>query len=36
MDVMYAGKIVETGTIDEIFYEPRHPHMGPAVGHARP
>ena len=24
--VMYAGKIVETGTIDEIFYEPRHPY----------
>ena len=23
---MYAGKIVETGTIDEIFYEPRHPY----------
>ena len=26
VDVMYAGKIVETGTIDEIFYEPRHPY----------
>ncbi len=24
--VMYAGKIVEKGTIDEIFYEPRHPY----------
>ena len=24
VDVMYAGKIVETGTIDEIFYDPRH------------
>ena len=24
--VMYAGKIVETGTIDEIFYDPRHPY----------
>ena len=36
VDVMYAGKIVETGTIDEIFYEPRHPlHMGPAFRHAR-
>ena len=23
---MYAGKIVETGTIDEIFYDPRHPY----------
>ena len=26
VDVMYAGKIVETGTINEIFYEPRHPY----------
>ena len=24
--VMYAGKIVETGLADEIFYEPRHPY----------
>ncbi len=24
--VMYAGKIVECGTVDEIFYEPRHPY----------
>ena len=24
--VMYAGKIIETGTIDEIFYEPQHPY----------
>ncbi|MWV44098.1 ATP-binding cassette domain-containing protein [Paenibacillus sp. HJL G12] len=24
--VMYAGKIVETGTVDEIFYESRHPY----------
>lgn len=26
VNVMYAGKIVETGTIEEIFYEPRHPY----------
>ncbi len=26
VDVMYAGKIIETGTIDEIFYEPAHPY----------
>lgn len=26
INVMYAGKIVETGTIDEIFYDPRHPY----------
>jgi peptide/nickel transport system ATP-binding protein len=24
--VMYAGKIVEEGTLDEIFYNPRHPY----------
>ncbi|TVQ24482.1 MAG: ABC transporter ATP-binding protein [Spirochaetaceae bacterium] len=24
--VMYAGRIVETGTVDEIFYEARHPY----------
>jgi len=24
--VMYAGKIVETGTVDEIFYNPQHPY----------
>lgn len=26
VNVMYAGKIVETGTVDDIFYEPRHPY----------
>ena len=26
VNVMYAGKIVETGTINEVFYEPRHPY----------
>jgi oligopeptide transport system ATP-binding protein len=26
IQVMYAGHIVETGTSDEIFYEPRHPY----------
>ena len=24
--VMYAGKVVETGTVDEIFYQPQHPY----------
>lgn len=24
--VMYAGKVVETGTADEVFYDPRHPY----------
>jgi len=24
--VMYAGKIIEYGTVDEIFYEPKHPY----------
>lgn len=26
VNVMYAGKIVETGTIEEIFYTPKHPY----------
>lgn len=26
VNVMYAGKIVECGTVDDIFYEPRHPY----------
>ncbi len=26
VNVMYAGKIVESGTVDDIFYEPRHPY----------
>lgn len=26
INVMYAGKIVESGTADEIFYDPRHPY----------
>lgn len=26
VNVMYAGRIVETGTVDEIFYEPAHPY----------
>lgn len=26
VSVMYAGKIVETGTVDEIFYNPQHPY----------
>lgn len=24
--VMYAGQVVESGTVDEIFYDPRHPY----------
>ena len=26
--VMYAGKIVEIGTAEEVYYDPRHPYMG--------
>ncbi len=26
VNVMYAGKIVEVGNVDEIFYEPKHPY----------
>ncbi len=25
--VMYAGQIVEMGTVEEVFYDPRHPYM---------
>ncbi len=25
--VMYAGNIVEVGTVDEVFYDPRHPYL---------
>ncbi len=28
INVMYAGKIVERGTTNEIFYDPRHPYTG--------
>ncbi|MGA3513593.1 ATP-binding cassette domain-containing protein, partial [Lactiplantibacillus plantarum] len=24
--VMYAGKVIETGTVDDIFYNPQHPY----------
>jgi oligopeptide/dipeptide ABC transporter ATP-binding protein len=30
--VMYAGRIVETGTIDEIFYDPQHPYTWGLLG----
>lgn len=30
--VMYAGKIVEIGTVDEIFYEPKHPYTWGLLG----
>ena len=39
--VMYAGKIVETGTAEEIFYDPRHPYTWgllrslPALSHGK-
>ena len=26
VNVMYAGKIIEVGTVDEVFYDPRHPY----------
>ena len=26
VNVMYAGRIIEAGTVDEIFYDPRHPY----------
>ncbi|WP_079709164.1 ABC transporter ATP-binding protein [Paraliobacillus ryukyuensis] len=30
--VMYAGKIVEIGTVDEIFYNPKHPYTWGLLG----
>ena len=30
--VMYAGKIVEKGTVDEIFYDPKHPYTWALLG----
>ncbi len=33
--VMYAGRIVETGTYDELFYSPRHPYTAALLGSAR-
>jgi peptide/nickel transport system ATP-binding protein/oligopeptide transport system ATP-binding protein len=30
--VMYAGRIVETGTLDEIFYDPQHPYTWGLLG----
>ncbi|HLR60389.1 MAG TPA: ABC transporter ATP-binding protein [Pseudogracilibacillus sp.] len=30
--VMYGGKIVETGTVDEIFYSPKHPYTWGLLG----
>ena len=30
--VMYAGRIVERGTLDEIFYDPQHPYTWGLLG----
>jgi peptide/nickel transport system ATP-binding protein len=30
--VMYAGRIVEEGTLDELFYDPRHPYTWGLLG----
>ncbi|MGI6343501.1 MAG: ABC transporter ATP-binding protein [Bacillota bacterium] len=32
VSVMYAGKIVESGTLRQIFYEPRHPYTWGLIG----
>ncbi len=32
--VMYAGKVVETGTFEDVFYSPRHPYTGALLGSA--
>ena len=37
IDVMYAGRMVETGTLDQIFYDPQHPYTWGLLGSlARP
>jgi oligopeptide/dipeptide ABC transporter ATP-binding protein len=37
IEVMYAGRIVEEGTVDEIFYDPQHPYTWGLLGSiARP
>jgi oligopeptide/dipeptide ABC transporter ATP-binding protein len=37
IDVMYAGRIVEEGTVDQIFYDPQHPYTWGLLGSiARP
>ena len=37
VDVMYAGRIVEAGTLDQIFYDPQHPYTWGLLGSlARP
>jgi oligopeptide/dipeptide ABC transporter ATP-binding protein len=37
INVMYAGRIVEAGTLDEIFYDPQHPYTWGLLGSlARP
>ncbi len=34
--VMYAGRVVETGTLDQIFYDPQHPYTWGLLGLADP
>ena len=37
INVMYAGRIVEAGTLDQIFYDPQHPYTWGLLGSvARP
>ncbi len=30
--VMYAGEVVESGTLDQIFYDPQHPYTWGLLG----
>ena len=32
VNVMYAGKIVESGTVEDVFYDPRHPYTWGLLG----
>ena len=35
VNVMYAGRIVESGTLDQIFYDPQHPYTWGLLGSLR-
>lgn len=32
--IMYAGRVVESGTFEDVFYSPRHPYTGALLGSA--
>ncbi len=36
VNVMYAGRVVESGTLEQIFYDPQHPYTWGLLGLADP